>query len=118
MKKKTIFSIFLILLLLSLSSKVFAKAGPPIPKPQISIVEAIKIAEDYFYSGKSSVIDNVSYKIKEYILVSVEYTTYFMEEHQREWAWKIRFVHPIANDNSITFKVTSDGKIFEQEITT
>jgi len=117
MMKKILFSFITLFFILVIIANVFSEAGPPIPNPKITVTEAIEIAKNYFYFGKSSVIDSEYFKIEDYILLSAQYTNYFMEEYQNEWAWKIRFVHPIQNDHSVTYKVTNNGEIFEQEVT-
>ena len=105
--------LILVLFLICIATNVFAKAGLEMPTPKISATEAITLASNYFYDGKTEVIDGNDFKIEEYILISAEYTNDFNSENQKEWAWKIIFVHPLANDHTITYKITNDKNITE-----
>ena len=86
--------------ILFISENAFAKAGPPIPTPNVSISEAINIAKAYFYKEENRVIDGDYFKVEDYILISAQYTNYFHGKYQKEWTWIIEFVHPIQNDHS------------------
>lgn len=105
--------IILALFILCISINIFGKAGPEIPLPVISASEAIDLASNYFYGGKTKRPDQDYFKIEDYILISVKYTNNFNEEKQTEWAWEIKFVHPVQNDHSLTYKITNDGKVIE-----
>ena len=103
--------IFLTFCIVVISSNVFAAAGPPIPEPNLSITEAIKLANDHFYSGNIEIIDPAHFKREDYIIISVQYTNYFKGKREKEWAWKIKFVHPIQSDHSVALKIMNDKKI-------
>ena len=94
-----------------MSSFVIAKSGPSIPISKISATEAINIAKSYFYNQENRAINTDHYKIADYILISVSYTNYFNGAYEKEWAWKIKFVHPIQNDHSVVYKVTNDKQL-------
>ncbi|MFC1743530.1 hypothetical protein ACFL35_05995 [Candidatus Riflebacteria bacterium] len=106
-----------ILMLVFATTFTIAKSGSPIPVPRISIIEAISLATGYFRSGKTKLIDPEYAKIEEYILISAQYTKRFDNNLTNNWAWKIRFVHPVINDHSVTYKVTDDRKIVEISVT-
>jgi len=90
-----------------------AEAGskPPIPVPQVSIAEAVDLATKHLRSGKAPVIDAELAKPEEYIVTSAEYTCRFKDTKETGYAWKIHFVHPVHNDHSIIYRVTSDKKV-------
>jgi len=96
-----------------MSSVVFARPGPEIPIPKVTAIEAISIASDYFYSGNTKVY----YKPKDYIMLVAEYTCNFGKKNNAEWAWKILFVHPKANDHSVSYKIDSKKTISLLDIT-
>lgn len=108
---KKILPLIVILFILSICSNAFAKAGPPIPVPAISMSEAIDIAVEYFYNKEIGVIDGDYFKVEDYILISSQYTNYINEEYQKEWAWVITFIHPVQNDHSVVYKVTNNKEI-------
>ena len=108
--KKNVTLIVLLFILLTWSN-VFAKSSPPIPVPEISISEAIDIAEEYFYNKETRVVDSDYFKVENYILISAQYTNYIDEEYQEDWYWIIKFIHPIQNDHSVVYKVTNDKEI-------
>ena len=109
--KKLLQQVILFGMVLIFSTTVFAKAGPPIPVPQISITEAITIAQNYFYNEENRIVDAEFFKPKDYLLYSVQYTNNFNSGVDKDWAWKIEFIHPLQNDHSVAYKVTNDGKI-------
>ena len=109
--------LIVVLFLLCISINVFADAGPPIPIPQITLKKAVELAEKNFYEKWKNVIDGDYFQIEDYIIQKIEYTKYFREEERNEWAWYIRFVHPVANDHSVTYKITNSGEVYEQEFT-
>lgn len=101
-----------------LSNNIFAEPTPfPIPKPKVTIAEAIELATNYFQKAQTRTIDTAQIKKEDFILVSAQYTNYFDNQFQSEWAWYIKFRHPVANDISVTYKVTNDKKIVEIQIT-
>lgn len=107
---KKIICIFFLFYLSILPINLFAKPGPPIPKPSISIHKAIKIAKHYFNKKEKNLFDTDFWKKEEFIITSVKYTKYFMEKPQKEWAWIIEFRHPVINDHSFTYKI-KDNKV-------
>lgn len=108
---KRILPLIVTLLILFIYSDAFAKAGPPIPVPGISISEAIDIAEEYFYNKETRMVDSDYFKVEDYILISAQYTNYIDEEYQKDWSWIIKFIHPVQNDHSVVYKVTNDKEI-------
>jgi hypothetical protein len=90
---------------------VWSKAGPAIPLPQVKVAEAIELATKYFLDKETRVFDIKEFKKSEYILTLAQYTRSFGEKRGNTWAWKIRFVHPVANDHSVEYKVTGDRKV-------
>jgi len=103
--------IFFLLFLITIPTNLFAKSGPPIPVPRLSISEAVDIAQQYFYNKEARIADRDYFKISDYILISAEYTNRFEESKEKEWAWKIIFIHPVQNDHSVVYKVTDDKQI-------
>ncbi len=99
------------LAVLLVSTAARPKAGPPIPVPKVSVTEAIELATKHFLNKESRVIDAGTFKKSEYILTLAQYTSRFGGKRQKTWAWKIRFVHPVANDHSVEYKVTGDRKV-------
>jgi hypothetical protein len=98
-------------ILILFSNNTFAEPLPyPIPKPEVSVIEAIGLATNYFHKGED-LIDTADFKKADFILDSVIYTDYFDDKFQSEWAWYISFRHPIASDITYTYKVTEDKKI-------
>ncbi len=89
----------------------WSKAGSPIPVPKVTATAAIKLATRHFLDKETRAVDTGDYKKSEYILTLAQYTNRFGEKSQKTWAWKIRFVHPVANDHSVEYKVTSDRKV-------
>lgn len=83
-----------------------SKSGAPIPVPKVNITEAIDLATKYFLNKESRAIDTKEFKKSEYIITLVQYTRGF-----GGWAWKIRFVHPVANDHSVEYRVAGDRKV-------
>lgn len=94
-----------------ISALVFAKSGPPIPAPQVTAIEAITIAQDFFYNKEIRIIDGGIFKLKDYVLISAQYTNDFNNHADEEWGWRIKFQHPIQNDHSLLYKITNDRKI-------
>ena len=106
-----ILTFILILFSLFLFGNALAKSASPIPVPKVSISEAVEIAKEYFYNKETRVIDGDYFKVKDYILISAQYTNYFNEKYEKEWAWKIKFVHPVQNDHSLLYKVRNNKEI-------
>ncbi len=90
---------------------ILAKSGPPIPVPKLSISEAIDMAGRYLCDSEYRLKDTDLFPKSEYIIISAEYTNYSNQEYQKDWFWKIKFVHPVQNDHSIIYKVTNDKKV-------
>jgi hypothetical protein len=109
--KKLFQPLILFGLVLVFFTTVFAKSGPPIPIPQVSITEAITLAQDYFSNEEKRIVDVELFKRKDYLLYSVRYTSNFNGELDKEWAWEVKFIHPLQNDHSVAYKVTNDRKI-------
>jgi hypothetical protein len=40
-----------------------------------------------------------------------EYTSDFGSKSRKGWAWKILFVHPVANDHQVLYRVTVGRKV-------
>ncbi len=90
---------------------IFAKSGPPIPVPKLSISEAVDMAGRYLCDSEYRLKDTDLFPKSEYIVISAEYTNYFKQGYQKEWAWKIKFIHPVQNDHSVIYKVTNDREV-------
>jgi len=88
-----------------------SKSGAPIPVPEVKITDAIELATSYFLDKETRAIDTREFKKSEYILMLAEYTNDFGGKRQKIWAWRILFVHPIANDHSVRYQVTGDRKV-------
>jgi len=111
MMKKVILALFLI----GIVCNVFAEAGPPIPKPSISLSEASKLVMDYF---RAHTIDDGYFKIEDYFVTSGEYKSFEdIDTKLEDWAWEIKIIHPVANDISATYKITNSKQIIELEAT-
>ncbi|MFZ2356858.1 MAG: hypothetical protein WAW67_03420 [Candidatus Omnitrophota bacterium] len=125
--------IILALLLLGIAWNAFAEPGPPIPKPNISLSEASQLAKDYFAANMK---EDKYFKIEDYFVIFGEYKYFgdiykrtegwsadgsnnkeYLEKAKDYWAWEIRIIHPIANDISITYKITNSKQIIELERT-
>lgn len=104
--------LMILVFLLIIPSGIFAKSGPPIPVPKLSISEAASLASSYFYNQETRVRDQEYFKKSEYIIVAIEYTNDFTQTPEdKEWAWKIMFIHPAQNDHHIVYKVTNDKQV-------
>ena len=106
-----------LLLVSVLSGSIFfptfalAKSGPAIPNPQITAIEAVNIAQDFFYSEETRIIDGETFKLEDYVLVLAQYTNDFNGKAGNEWGWKIKFQHLVQNDHSLVYKISNDGKV-------
>jgi len=99
-----------ILIIILLASSAFPKAGQPIPVPQVSINEAIKIASDEFNNTYVNVGNKQQSKyMSERILVSATYKNEHLLDKFGEWLWVIVFLHPISNDHQIHYTVDNYG---------
>jgi len=93
------------------SKNIFAEPLPfPIPKPKVSITEAIGLATDYF-QGKEPMIETDWLKKADFIIDSVTYRNYFDGKSQSEWEWYIVFRHPVGSDITYVYKVTNSKKV-------
>lgn len=90
---------------------IWSKSGSPIPLPKVKVTEAIELATKHFLDKETRVFDTKEFKKSEYILTLAQYTSSFGGKRGKTWAWKIRFVHPVANDHSVEYKVTGDRKV-------
>ena len=103
-----------VLLVLIPNLTTFAKAGPPIPIPQHSLTQAVEMVEAHFYEtfpdGKRFTESN-DFKIKDFIVISAEYTRIFGGKEFKAWSWVVTFRPPIHNDNSFTFQLDPNGKV-------
>ncbi|KQC12954.1 MAG: hypothetical protein APR63_01660 [Desulfuromonas sp. SDB] len=112
---KTQFSIMTFLL--SLVSVLQADAGPAIPLPEIRVEEAICLGRDYFLNQWDNPYERTSLDLKDFIIQQVIYTNYYRsgeqidDEIQEQWIWLITFIHPVANDHTMTFQIDSAGEI-------
>ena len=104
-------AIIALLCLLIIPAAILAKSGAAIPIPRVQISEAIDIAGKYFYGSESRIKDADYFPKSEYVIISAEYSNYFYQIRQKDWAWKIKFVHPAQNDHSVIYKVTNDRKV-------
>ncbi|MEI8348903.1 MAG: hypothetical protein WCI77_02020 [Candidatus Omnitrophota bacterium] len=93
--------------------KTFPDAGDPLPIPNISATEAINLANQYF----KVLLSDSKIKAEDCILLSAEWTNHYRDSYYEEWSWIVRFVHPIHNDVSWTFKVTNTRKVITIEHT-
>lgn len=111
MAMKNILRVFSILFTSLVPFSAIADAGPPIPVPEISLTEAVELTKDYFVSKETRNIDGKDFKKNEYILISAIYSNYFQEKYEKEWAWRIKFTHPVQNDHSVVYKVTNQKQV-------
>ena len=88
----------------------YGKAGPEIPRPKITITEAVKIAKNKLLQ-ESKLVDSRYFKAKEYIVISVSYTNRYRKKLFKEWGWVIVFTHPLANDHNAIYRVISTDSI-------
>lgn len=107
MIKKIFFTFLFIFTVLSIHSK----PGPKIPKPKIGIEKALKIAKKLVLEEEKAV-DIESFPLEEYFIFSAEYTKKFKAELYSEKSWFISFVHPVANDHIIVYRIV-DSETFE-----
>ena len=116
-------TICMILTLLVASSLALAKAGPEIPRPKQSVADAVVVATKHFLSEKSLTEEKVEWR-KECIIVAVSYDTPHARSARgkrnskeviidldEDWSWFVKFVHPVGNDVSFTFRVMQDGTV-------
>lgn len=90
------------------------EAGPPIPKPTHSITQAIQIVQEHFigpFAKDSGLAKDKNFKPADFLVTCVRYTERFRKEEMGEWCWVVTLTHPVANDITYTFKLTSGGKI-------
>lgn len=125
--------ILILLFFISIITNVFAEAGPPIPNPEVSLSEASQIAFEYF---KKNEIENEYFMIDDYFVISGEYKYFgdiyksldgwlsdstnnekYLEKVKDYWAWEIKIIHPVANDISVTYKITNSKQVIELERT-
>jgi len=97
--------LFFAFLLIFFAVGAHSKPGPEVPLPKLSHQEAFEIAHAHLQSEKY-IHDKTHFLAKEYILMSLQYV-----KNQGSWVWQIRFAHPVANDHSVTFKVSQAGKV-------
>jgi len=109
--------LILALSLLCLANHVYGEAGPAIPKPKISIQQAIELSQEYFYREWREIFSKADENIEDYIIKSIQWTNQFNDEYKEEWAWKIIFVHPINNSHKATYKIKNNGEVIAQEMT-
>jgi hypothetical protein len=98
---------------LVLSTAVFAGKSKLIemPVPQVSITEAITLAQNYFYGEDKPFINAGFSKKEDYLLDSARYTTIFNGERDEEFAWEVEFTNRFDSSISVTYKVTNDKKV-------
>lgn len=108
---RNILRVIVILLTALVPFGAYTDAGPPIPVPEISLTGAVESARDYFVVKETRNIDGEDFKKDEYILISAGYTNYFQEKYEKEWAWRIEFIHPVQNDHSVVYKVTNQQRV-------
>ncbi|MFC1703319.1 hypothetical protein ACFL1E_00855 [Candidatus Omnitrophota bacterium] len=107
--KMSLVSAFIIVILFA--QNIFAEPLPfPIPKPKVSINEAIDLASEYFYKIESFPDDDF-FKKKDFILTLARYTHYYDDDFHSEGAWFIAFVHPVGTDITYTYKISNDKKV-------
>jgi hypothetical protein len=93
-------------LCLLIVSCVWAKSGPPIPRPQVEVSQAVTLARDALLVGDG--LKDVKFAApRDYILVRVEYK----ESDAGAWMWEVEFVHPIYNDHMAQYAVNMDGRV-------
>ena len=108
--------------LISISFSVFAERTilkPPIPKPKISIEEALKLARAENFKGmdddaiKSSpiIIDSVEYRSYHYIkeTYSGDIGTIAKFSNDGNWEWLIKFSDTRMTDRYSIYMVTENG---------
>ena len=111
------------IILISLASVLKADAGPAIPVPDIRVEEAICLSRDYFLNQWENPYERTSLDLEDFIIQQVIYTNYYRtgeqidQEIQEQWVWLITFIHPVANDHTLTFKIDSAGEISLYDLT-
>jgi hypothetical protein len=100
----------IILFLLIIPFKLNAEPLPePIPKPTLSLQNALSIASQNLkieLQQSKSIL-----KPNDFIVRSVLYTNYFDEKLENNWSWKITFCHIISSDISYTYKITQKKEV-------
>ena len=99
--KTCLLALFILFSPYSLSS-----AGPEIPLPLTSYQQAYHKAEAQLHTEKDN-IDPLYAPAKEYILHSITY----IKRNPQQWVWAIVFIHPRANDHSVTYHVDQKGAV-------
>lgn len=115
--RQQILAVVFILMIFFLPFSAFAEAGPPIEIPSVSAVEAIALAQKALLSIKEPTDPSYKIRHKDFILTDLKYTDYWEDKFQKDWAWYVTFRHPIANDCSVTYKITNDRKVIEERVT-
>jgi len=84
----------------------YPKSGPEIPKPAISLTEAVSIAQtDLVQNNKLK--DRDVANPSDYIVMRAEY----QEDSKGRWHWRIEFVHPTLNDHTALYEVGMDKRL-------
>jgi hypothetical protein len=115
--------IFMTLALLVASPLAWGKAGSEIPRPKQSVTNAVALATKHFLGKKSLSEEKLKWR-KECIIVAVSYDTPHARSTRwnrnnkkikldldEEWSWFVKFIHPVGNDVSFTFRVMPDDTV-------
>ena len=103
------------------------KAGPEIPRPKQSVMDAVTLATKQFLGEKNLSKSEAEWR-QSFIVIAVTYDTpYDRQTRGKEpqeqakdapdevWSWFVTFVHPKANDKVFTLRVMPDGTVVEFE---
>ena len=93
------------ILALLLSQPALAKAGPEIPAPNLTYIEAHNSAKKELLSSKHNVDPSYA-PAEEYLLGSISY-----DKKGGSWVWVVEFFHPRANDHTVIYHVTQSGSV-------
>ena len=90
------------------------EAGPPIPKHTHTITQAVQIVQEHFigpFAKDSGLARDKNFKPADFFVMCARYAERFGEEDMGEWCWVVTLTHPVANDITYTFKLTTKGNV-------
>ena len=103
------------------------KAGPEIPRPKHSVMDAVTLATKQFLGEKNLSASEAEWR-QSCIVIAVTYDTPYdrqtrgkkPQERTKDspdeiWSWFVTFVLPKANDKVFTLRVMPDGTAVEYE---
>lgn len=101
----------LVILFIFIVTSTYSKAGSKIPEPKIEIEKAIEIAKKLVLE-ENKAKDTDSFPLEDYFIFSIEYKKKFRGRFYPERSWFISFIHPVANDHMIFYRIF-DSETFE-----